>query len=880
MPVEIDRVASNSQLEYIKKKSGIPQEVLQKFNWSYDDAWKVYNGLMAKPHDPANKDFARNEIRTKLEQQILSNGITDKEIDKILSSIQSQNSTLYKYVRAARYIRSKSSKKEPSKDNLVKKDQEEKMKRLEQAIEQAKQKSKVDENVELNFDFEKPIIKFEMWLTGIAKLEELNSFQMIQQAKTFSIKIEGPWYRHRVDTADKIIVIRNPSLAGIGKNFKPSDPIHIQRPQLRELFKKSESCNDNKKYTTITYDDSFRGSYFVAMLKKFNLGKSQFRSNVSTDFWLSYRNYLGQFKDENPPDNAPNVYKKNDKLVMNTIIVTPRLLLRPILELLSDGEYHTKAQADEVIADKLFSSTKEEYSKIKTEDSKHSVFYVKMVTAIHALRTPAGLLVDSSNKSPWKITEKGKKLLENDESEIQATLNKIPMNEYGDEEANNEDEIDSPMNEVYLRDLDKDEFNEGIEKIQERLLIPSETIVEILAQLLAGKNILLTGPVGTGKTELARMIPEIFWNYHMEVYTATADWTTHDVIGGITPKMNGEKVVYDIEYGCVTQTVLDNWKNETCKERIQQQRKSNIDDSERSFDGIWLCIDEFNRADIDKAFGQIFTSVETKKIRIPTRIPEQSSKIISIPNDFRIIGTLNTSDKHHLFHLSDALKRRFSIINIDIPTDKTKELKLAKELAVDELPSYVEEDYEIGSEVESLTTVDLNIKIGADILSFVREVKPLGTAVLKSIIQTIITFDHLTENLSDRLDNNDPLDYALANNLSSQLEDVDKKFLDVLEELLFGDVVEFFIEKEKDIATRDEYKEMFRCLLRWTELNEKEIDAELQAYDQGKSFEDPTFVTKIKDICNFGTKYNLSSGNAIDGGKFRQSIHEMKKNML
>ena len=73
---------------------------------------------------------------------------------------------------------------------------------------------------------------------------------------------------------------------------------------------------------------------------------------------------------------------------------------------------------------------------------------------------------------------------------------------------------------------------------------------------------------------------------------------------------------------------------------------------------------------------------------------------------------------------------------------------------------------------------------------------------------------------------------------------------------------------------------MFRCLLRWTELNEKEIDAELQAYDQGKSFEDPTFVTKIKDICNFGTKYNLSSGNAIDGGKFRQSIHEMKKNML
>ena len=40
---------------------------------------------------------------------------------------------------------------------------------------------------------------------------------------------------------------------------------------------------------------------------------------------------------------------------------------------------------------------------------------------------------------------------------------------------------------------------------------------------------------------------------------------------------------------------------------------------------------------------------------------------IVVPQDYRIIGTLNTKDKNYLHRLSDALNRRFETIEIAVP---------------------------------------------------------------------------------------------------------------------------------------------------------------------------------------------------------------------
>ena len=198
-----------------------------------------------------------------------------------------------------------------------------------------------------------------------------------------------------------------------------------------------------------------------------------------------------------------------------------------------------------------------------------------------------------------------------------------------------------------------------------------------MTALTSGRHILLAGPIGTGKTRLAGMIPEIFWEniggYWAENYTATADWNTQDVIGGIYPKMENGKVVYDIQYGCVVETVAKNWEHginggRRTPNKIQEKKITNeFKEKKLSYRGTWLIIDEFNRADIDKAFGQLFTSLRTRSLKIPTNDIGSSYKDLRIPKDYRIIGTLNTADKHFLFQLSDALKSRFAYIEVDIP---------------------------------------------------------------------------------------------------------------------------------------------------------------------------------------------------------------------
>lgn len=89
-----------------------------------------------------------------------------------------------------------------------------------------------------------------------------------------------------------------------------------------------------------------------------------------------------------------------------------------------------------------------------------------------------------------------------------------------------------------------------------------------------------------------------------------------------------------------------------------------------------MLIDEFNRADIDKAFGQLFTGLRTRHVRIQSDKVGYSYRSVKIPEDYRIIGTLNTTDKHFLFRLLDALKSRFAYIDVEIAGNKEKDKEI------------------------------------------------------------------------------------------------------------------------------------------------------------------------------------------------------------
>lgn len=377
--------------------------------------------------------------------------------------------------------------------------------------------------------------------------------------------------------------------------------------------------------------------------------------------------------------------------------------------------------------------------------------------------------------------------------------------------------VDSPL--IFPRD-NLDSIKDEIKK---ELLIDDHIIDQIITSLYSGKNVLLTGPVGTGKTHLAQLIPKLAWKeiggYYPQTVTATSDWTTQDVIGGIFPKIKNNEITYLIQKGCVAETVSQNWEN---KQSSSKKRDKKVVDG-HEYNGVWLVIDEFNRANIDKAFGQLFTALEYKTLDIPTTDPELSSEKLTIPEDYRIIGTLNTFDKHFLFRLSDALKRRFSFIEILPPaySKKQEEIKFIAEKAIKGLREVQEElkinSYDDIKKNSSLMSVLENLY---EIMAYIRLTKNLGTALLISMFRFILINYLITK------DWDKSLDQALMTNLLPQLESLQYWQIDSVMNFMGGRIHELF--RRFDIRNRpdvDRYEEELKTLTKYLKISGKNKNA-------------------------------------------------------
>ena len=182
---------------------------------------------------------------------------------------------------------------------------------------------------------------------------------------------------------------------------------------------------------------------------------------------------------------------------------------------------------------------------------------------------------------------------------------------------------------------------------------------QIQVALKSGKDIILIGPPGTGKSKIAQAIADSY-DVEYKMVTAMSDWSSYDTIGGYKPDDKGS--LY-FEEGIFL---------------------SALQDKEKSRKNQWLIIDEINRADIDKAFGPFLSALSGDNIELGLKDEEQQnielvlednfeenvafqSHQYVIPRDWRIIGTMNTFDKTSLYEMSYAFMRRFAFIPVSIP---------------------------------------------------------------------------------------------------------------------------------------------------------------------------------------------------------------------
>ena len=474
--------------------------------------------------------------------------------------------------------------------------------------------------------------------------------------------------------------------------------------------------------------------------------------NIS-DFWAYYREYIREYWTYQEEDaKMKPVYKTDEKkLVVKGIIIHPKMLIRPILEILKDGECHHKAEVDDILAEKLFKVTTEELRAEMYESTGNSVFYQKVVLDISTLRYNE-LIEDCDNngRSPWRLSDKGKEFLKQPENILFAncislksndglsaddgkSLSEIIEDTQVEEKMNEEPEsIDTDVN------LERSEkFLETVEEIQTDLELHESVMYHIVDALIGGNHILLAGPIGTGKTHLAKLLPKLFSNekitYDYKMYTATSEWSTQEVIGGIVPKMKNDDVIFSINDGCIVETLKANEENKH----------------------YWTIIDEFNRANIDKAFGPLFTSLRDKTLRqIPTNDEHKTYEEMKIPSDYRIIGTMNTHDKSFLFNLSDALKSRFSIIKIPVPEDIEDEIYtvtkkiienesfktniIEQSLFFDSKSKLLSPKIESPPEIKKLQVYS-SIRLVALLMKVVRKFHLIGPALLEKMITMILS---------------------------------------------------------------------------------------------------------------------------------------------
>ena len=182
-------------------------------------------------------------------------------------------------------------------------------------------------------------------------------------------------------------------------------------------------------------------------------------------------------------------------------------------------------------------------------------------------------------------------------------------------------------------------------------------MLQVCSAMANGKHVILYGPPGTGKSKLAKEICDLYAvKYNM--VTATSDWSTFDTIGGYVPEAGG---VLRFNPGIF----------------LKSLKQDDIPVNH------WLIIDEINRAEIDKAFGSLFSALTGDNITLPQKVqghhveihgkPDPKEKVLPhiyfIHPDWRIIATMNTFDKSSLYEMSYAFMRRFSFIPVGLPED-------------------------------------------------------------------------------------------------------------------------------------------------------------------------------------------------------------------
>lgn len=318
---------------------------------------------------------------------------------------------------------------------------------------------------------------------------------------------------------------------------------------------------------------------------------------------------------------------------------------------------------------------------------------------------------------------------------------------------------------------------------REHMALPdAESVITRCVTALYVGHLILQGPPGTGKTTLARALAEAF-DAELATTTATSEWSPFHVIGGLRPNKDGG---LESTLGVVPSTALQ------CA--ATAARITDLDDDEEAFSvANWLLIDEFNRADIDKAIGALYTVLSscdpTHLVRTPLELwfePLENAQRIWIPASFRIVGTMNDLDTNYVSPMSQGLRRRFQFITVGVPDRPADGTVVSDEMqsAYAAAEAWVARIYDSSAtspaSISTLLTVQrvftsLRYPDGDGVDGW-----PVGTAQAVDVFRSYLL-------AATELDSLEAMDLAVADRVIAQMNAITKPQFDSFAQLLQGE---------------------------------------------------------------------------------------------